>query len=74
MGMIVIMQKSIAAQIEDLERFIAAGDIPLMARAIRTLRSQWDLIDTTTQLHIQTLEAEFMNIVNLRPVYRRTAS
>jgi len=60
------MSTLVSKKIEELKAFIADGDIAGMAKIIEVLHEDWDDLDADTQKEIETLEAIFLSIVNLK--------
>jgi hypothetical protein len=55
-----------AAQVRELEKFIAAGDISSMAKTIEELHRDWDSLGAPLQKDVEKLEAVFLSMVNAR--------
>ena len=60
------MTEAQQAQIKVLEKCIAAGDIPGMAKIIEQLHEKWDSLDKKAQKDVAKLEAIFLSLVKLK--------
>lgn len=60
------IDKTPQAQVKELEKLIAAGDIAGMAGIIESLHGKWDSLSEPMQKDIGELEAIFLSLVKLK--------